>query len=252
MPINFANFRPIAGHVNICPQALSTHAHDQASKWRFVNYLIHCSFEGSSTVDCQARNSACTRLLGRPLRLFPAPGWTAPVEAEQEQRASTFLQPGTWLLRRGGDHGAHGDPRRLVDGRGRGGGRNYLYISFSFIQVPHPVHLLVTERVRNQGGDGTALTHWEKRLFENEAMTGTHTQNPVNTLFLPQYFFDPSEVNRIDENIWVDILSFSKSIYFIHFICKCANGKRKHKTFMNFVGIILIYFFLFPHRSIPG
>ena len=26
---------------------------------------------------------------------------------------------------------------------------------------------------------GTALTHWEKRAFENEAMTGTHTQNPV-------------------------------------------------------------------------
>lgn len=26
---------------------------------------------------------------------------------------------------------------------------------------------------------GTAFTHWEKRLFENEAMTGTHTQNPV-------------------------------------------------------------------------
>uniref|UniRef100_A0A914GTQ9 Leishmanolysin-like peptidase n=1 Tax=Globodera rostochiensis TaxID=31243 RepID=A0A914GTQ9_GLORO len=56
---------------------------------------------------------------------------------------------------------------------------------------------MVTERVRhearthfgcdrlegaeleNQGGDGTAMTHWEKRLFENEAMTGTHTQNPV-------------------------------------------------------------------------
>ena len=31
-----------------------------------------------------------------------------------------------------------------------------------------------------QGGDGTSLTHWEKRLFQNEAMTGTvHTQYPV-------------------------------------------------------------------------
>jgi hypothetical protein len=30
-----------------------------------------------------------------------------------------------------------------------------------------------------QGEEGTALTHWEKRLFENEAMTGTHTQNPI-------------------------------------------------------------------------
>lgn len=33
--------------------------------------------------------------------------------------------------------------------------------------------------LEDQGEDGTALTHWEKRVFENEAMTGTHTQNPV-------------------------------------------------------------------------
>ncbi|CAG0915170.1 unnamed protein product, partial [Notodromas monacha] len=33
--------------------------------------------------------------------------------------------------------------------------------------------------LEDQGHEGTALTHWEKRLFENEAMTGTHTQNPV-------------------------------------------------------------------------
>ncbi|KAH9383115.1 hypothetical protein HPB48_023850 [Haemaphysalis longicornis] len=33
--------------------------------------------------------------------------------------------------------------------------------------------------MEDQGEDGTRLTHWEKRIFENEAMTGTHTQNPV-------------------------------------------------------------------------
>jgi len=34
--------------------------------------------------------------------------------------------------------------------------------------------------MEDQGGDGTALTHWEKRLFQNEAMTGTvHTDSPV-------------------------------------------------------------------------
>lgn len=63
--------------------------------------------------------------------------------------------------------------------------------------VTHTVHMIVTPRVKenarkhfnckslegaeieNQGGLGTELTHWEKRLFENEAMTGTYTQNPV-------------------------------------------------------------------------
>lgn len=63
--------------------------------------------------------------------------------------------------------------------------------------IKKTVHMIVTPRVveevrkqfncsllegaelEDQGGDGTVLTHWEKRLFENEAMTGTHTQNPV-------------------------------------------------------------------------
>ncbi|KAF3827469.1 hypothetical protein GH733_002955 [Mirounga leonina] len=63
--------------------------------------------------------------------------------------------------------------------------------------VSHTVYLLVTPRVvdearkhfncpilegmelENQGGMGTELNHWEKRLLENEAMTGSHTQNRV-------------------------------------------------------------------------
>ncbi|XP_040296892.1 leishmanolysin-like peptidase isoform X1 [Bufo bufo] len=63
--------------------------------------------------------------------------------------------------------------------------------------VPRKVYLLVTPRVtdevrshfdcpdlegmelENQGGMGTELNHWEKRLLENEAMTGSHTQNRV-------------------------------------------------------------------------
>ena len=63
--------------------------------------------------------------------------------------------------------------------------------------VERPMQMFVTPRVveeakkhfacdtlegaelENQGGEGTALTHWEKRIFENEAMTGVHTQDPV-------------------------------------------------------------------------
>ncbi|XP_069472734.1 leishmanolysin-like peptidase isoform X2 [Ambystoma mexicanum] len=62
-------------------------------------------------------------------------------------------------------------------------------------RLRHEVFLLVTPRVveearkhfdcpilegmelENQGGMGTELNHWEKRLLENEAMTGSHTQN---------------------------------------------------------------------------
>lgn len=33
--------------------------------------------------------------------------------------------------------------------------------------------------LENQGGPGTEMAHWEKRLFENEGMTGAFTQNSV-------------------------------------------------------------------------
>jgi leishmanolysin-like peptidase len=39
--------------------------------------------------------------------------------------------------------------------------------------------ILEGAELEDQGGEGTALTHWEKRILENEAMTGTHTQSPV-------------------------------------------------------------------------
>ncbi|CAD5221600.1 unnamed protein product [Bursaphelenchus xylophilus] len=38
---------------------------------------------------------------------------------------------------------------------------------------------LLGAELEDQGGYGTSMVHWEKRIFENEAMTGTHTQNPV-------------------------------------------------------------------------
>ncbi|KAG8229044.1 hypothetical protein J437_LFUL007599 [Ladona fulva] len=61
-------------------------------------------------------------------------------------------------------------------------------------RVRREMHMVVTDRVvaearahfgcpilegaelEDQGGDGTELTHWEKRVFEDEAMTGLQTQ----------------------------------------------------------------------------
>jgi leishmanolysin-like peptidase len=55
--------------------------------------------------------------------------------------------------------------------------------------IDRNVTLIVTQNVvvsslegaelEDQGDIGTRLTHWEKRVFENEAMTGTYTQNSV-------------------------------------------------------------------------
>lgn len=66
---------------------------------------------------------------------------------------------------------------------------------------------LLGAELEDQGGEGTALTHWEKRVFQNEAMTGTvHTKNPVYSRitfalledsgwYLPNY--DMVRLNRV-------------------------------------------------------
>ncbi|XP_023329956.1 leishmanolysin-like peptidase isoform X1 [Eurytemora carolleeae] len=48
------------------------------------------------------------------------------------------------------------------------------------VQAHFNCETLEGAELEDQGGDGTAFTHWEKRIFQNEAMTGTvHTDNPI-------------------------------------------------------------------------
>ncbi|KAH7693184.1 Protein Y43F4A.1 a, partial [Aphelenchoides avenae] len=157
--------RPIAGHVNICPTALSTHSHDQEILLSTVKHEILHALGFSAGLyaffrDSEGRPRTKRNRYNRPISFNRERGYYDP----DETTVKTVVRDDWWT--------AEG-------------------------LVSHPVHVMVTERVReearkhfacddlegaeleNQGGDGTALTHWEKRLFENEAMTGTHTQNPV-------------------------------------------------------------------------
>ncbi|KAI1724691.1 leishmanolysin domain-containing protein [Ditylenchus destructor] len=157
--------RPIAGHVNICPMSLSTHQHDQEILLSTVKHEILHALGFSAGLyaffrhpDGQPRSKR--NRYNRPLSFNRERGY---YDAD-ESTIVTIVRNDWWTAEN---------------------------------KVPHPVHLMVTEKVKkearnhfgcdelegaeleNQGGDGTALTHWEKRLFENEAMTGTHTQNPA-------------------------------------------------------------------------
>ncbi|CAI4228856.1 unnamed protein product [Auanema sp. JU1783] len=157
--------RPIAGHVNLCPQAISTHKHDREILVSTVKHeLLHALgfsvglfafFRDEYGKPRTKRNS-----YGKPLTLNKEKG----IYLWDSNTIDTILRLDWWT------------------GKGK---------------TVHPVRMMVTPKVReearkhfgcptlegaeleNQGGDGTALTHWEKRVFENEAMTGTHTQNPV-------------------------------------------------------------------------
>ncbi|KHN87331.1 Leishmanolysin-like peptidase [Toxocara canis] len=157
--------RPIAGHVNLCPNALSTQPHDQEVLLSTVKHEILHALGFSAGLYAFFRDDD-----GNPRTKRNR--YNKPVSLNRERgyydwdssTVKTIIRDDWWT----------------ADGL-----------------ISHTIHVMVTPRVQreakahfdcaelegaeleNQGGDGTALTHWEKRLFENEAMTGTHTQNPV-------------------------------------------------------------------------
>ncbi|KJH47329.1 Leishmanolysin [Dictyocaulus viviparus] len=157
--------RPVAGHVNLCPSALSTHRHDREILLSTVKHEILHALGFSVGLyaffrDENGKPRTKRNRYGKPISLNKELGYYD----WDRSTITTILRDDWWT------------------GEGK---------------VIHPVHMVVTPRVleearrhfacdslegaelENQGGDGTALTHWEKRVFENEAMTGTHTQNPV-------------------------------------------------------------------------
>ena len=157
--------RPVAGHVNLCPQSISTEAKDLRALLSTVKHEL-------------------THVLGFSVSLFAY---------YRDEQGKPYLDhgqlPGLVSVNPETGYARWSDRviRRLVR-------RNWLTAQGP---VDREVHLMVTPTVvsevrrhfncstlegaelEDQGLDGTSMTHLEKRLFENEAMTGTHTQNSV-------------------------------------------------------------------------
>ncbi|UYV62458.1 LMLN [Cordylochernes scorpioides] len=156
---------PIAGHANLCPDSISTKPQDLETQLSTVKHEILHALGFSASLYAYFRDPS-----GMPLT--PRIGWHGKPVINKE------IQDYQW------SNAVIRDIER-PDWQVRGG------------TVRKKVKMIVTPRVveevrrhfncaylegaelEDQGEDGTALTHWEKRLFENEAMTGTHTQNPV-------------------------------------------------------------------------
>uniref|UniRef100_A0A3Q4HH90 Leishmanolysin-like peptidase n=1 Tax=Neolamprologus brichardi TaxID=32507 RepID=A0A3Q4HH90_NEOBR len=156
--------RPIAGYANLCPAMISSQPQEFEGMLSTVKHEIIHALGFSAGLFAFYHDDE-----GKPL----TPRFASGLPAFNESLG--LYQWSDAVIRR---------VTRLWDIRGG-------------VMVRHQVHVLVTPRVveearkhfncpilegmelENQGGTGTELNHWEKRLLENEAMTGSHTQNRV-------------------------------------------------------------------------
>lgn len=157
--------RPVAGHANFCPGELSTKYRDLPSVLSTVKHeMLHAlGFSVSLFGFYRDEN-------GEPLTERRPDTGNPPLDEELQihkwsDRVVKNITRNNWMIRQG-----------------------YISRTFHMIVTPRVVRevrehfncsKLEGAELEDQGGDGTALTHWEKRVFENEAMTGTHTQNSV-------------------------------------------------------------------------
>lgn len=162
--------RPIAGHANICPNSISTKPQDlETLISTFKHEILHAlGFSVSLYAFYRDKNgNAFSGSMSKLVNSSQSPSFTS--DGSSIHRISRKIL--RKVIR----------PKWKV----RGGAIDHAVFVISTPNVINEVRdhfncsLLEGAELENQGEDGTALTHWEKRLFENEAMTGTHTQNPV-------------------------------------------------------------------------
>lgn len=157
--------RPVAGHANLCPSLISTEPKDLHGLIATVKHELTHVLGFSLSLFAYYRDEHGRPLTERQSRVGPLPIDEETGYARWSDRVVKKVMRRDWLTGEG--------------------------------KKDRPVHMVVTPTVvrevrkhfncstlegaelEDQGSDGTSMTHWEKRLFENEAMTGTHTQNSV-------------------------------------------------------------------------
>ncbi|XP_077284590.1 leishmanolysin-like peptidase, invadolysin isoform X2 [Arctopsyche grandis] len=157
--------RPIAGHANFCPSELSTRLQDLGSMLSTVQHEMLHALGFSLSLYAFYRDDE-----GNPLTPRRPDTGSPPLNEELQihqwsERVVKNITRDKWVVRGG-----------------------FMVRNIQMVVTPRVVKevrehfgcpTLEGAELEDQGGEGTALTHWEKRIMENEAMTGTHTQNPV-------------------------------------------------------------------------
>lgn len=156
--------RPIAGHANFCPNSINTKPQELEILLSTVKHEILHALGFSISLFAFYRDSDGNPLTPREENGKPAQNHRIQARQWSDKVIKTIVRE-KWDI-----HGG---------------------------SISRKIQVMVTPRVvkevrehfncsslegaelEDQGEEGTVLTHWEKRVFENEAMTGTHTQNPV-------------------------------------------------------------------------
>ncbi|XP_065185667.1 leishmanolysin-like peptidase [Sycon ciliatum] len=169
--------RPVAGYINLCPDTLNLDTASYAAIQGTIRHEIYHILAFSPSLFAYYRDSSgnplTARLASRPNT--PASGFVTTtaiaglsfVNGSTYQWNSNTVRPMTlsgWVA-------GSAAPTTL---------QTYYMVTpkvTEFVRSHFSCPTLEGAILENQGGEGTALTHWEKRTFENEVMTGTFTQD---------------------------------------------------------------------------
>lgn len=157
--------RPIAGHANLCPSSISTDPKDLKALIATVKHELTHVLGFSVSLFAYYRDAN-----GRPLT--PRDPSTGRIPINQETGFAQWSEATIKTIERRGWSTGDGPINKTI----------HAVITPAVTQAVREhfnCSSLEGAELEDQGSDGTSITHWEKRLFENEAMTGTHTQNSV-------------------------------------------------------------------------
>ncbi|RCN38978.1 hypothetical protein ANCCAN_15109 [Ancylostoma caninum] len=140
--------RPISGYVNICPTAFNAMQRNEMQQWlsTIKHELIHAFV--FSTSHYQNYVGAKPPIAKKPIPIVPG---------ILEKFTRTDWELGGGMSSR--------DVYMIVTPKVRKEARKYF-----------GCNTLEGAEIESQGGSGTSGSHWEKRVFENEAMSGVATQ----------------------------------------------------------------------------
>uniref|UniRef100_A0A8D0C7K3 Leishmanolysin-like peptidase n=1 Tax=Salvator merianae TaxID=96440 RepID=A0A8D0C7K3_SALMN len=156
--------RPIAGYANLCPNMISTQAQEFVGMLSTVKHEIIHALGFSAGLFAFYRDDDGNPLTARYANGLPPFNESLGVYQWSDKIVRNAI--------------------RLWDVRGNKILRHNIFLLITPKVVEEArkhfdCPLLEGMELENQGGMGTELNHWEKRLLENEAMTGSHTQNRV-------------------------------------------------------------------------